>query len=133
MLNGPLSEFETILTSVDLSKLAASAAAPTSKSSKKSSATVRRFRLPKAELDRIERLLKRSVDKESGKECELELTEDNPDGRKCLLFSLTQRTMLQYTITYSSSTYEIRTVLVSTKYDSQDAPSHSIKMLLSSR
>lgn len=83
-------EFETILTSVELTKMAnVTASAPSSTSPKKSkkkssnsTASTRRFRLPKDELERIERLLKRSVDKESGKECELELTEDNPDGRK---------------------------------------------------
>ena len=43
----------------------------------------RRFRLSKSELERIERLLKRSVDKESGKSLDdKELSEDNPDGRK---------------------------------------------------
>ena len=42
----------------------------------------KRFRLPKEETERIERLLQRSVDRESGKECDLNVTEDNPDGRE---------------------------------------------------
>lgn len=59
-------EFETILTSVELDKL-----------------EKKRFRLPKEESDRILRLLKRSVDKETGKlPGASELSEDNPDGRK---------------------------------------------------
>ncbi len=43
----------------------------------------RRFRLRQTELDRIQRLLQRSVDKEAGKAPEeSELSEDNPDGRE---------------------------------------------------
>ena len=91
-----LAEFETILTSVELDKLPSAPAAASkteggsakSKKGKKKSggsgapAMQRRFRLPKEETERIERLLQRSVDRESGKECDLNVTEDNPDGRE---------------------------------------------------
>ena len=45
------------------------------------------FKLPKAEEDRINNILKRAFDKESGKldESDVRLTEDNPDGRKYIL------------------------------------------------
>eukprot|EP00095_Tigriopus_kingsejongensis_P003980 maker-scaffold141_size315519-snap-gene-0.12 protein:Tk03980 transcript:maker-scaffold141_size315519-snap-gene-0.12-mRNA-1 annotation:"glutamic acid-rich protein" len=56
-------EFETILTSVEMKK-----------------EDRKRFRLPQAELDRILRLLQRSVDKEAGKLEGPDLSEDNPDG-----------------------------------------------------
>ena len=81
-------EFETILTSVELDKLPAvavpSSASKSKKKGKSGPATVmqKRFRLPKEETERIERLLQRSVDMESGKECDLNVTEDNPDGRE---------------------------------------------------
>ena len=44
----------------------------------------KRFQLPQDELQRIEKILKKAVDKESGKlsENDVSLTEDNPDGRK---------------------------------------------------
>ena len=42
----------------------------------------RLFILPKNELERVERLLKRSVDKEAGKLALQDISEDNPDGRK---------------------------------------------------
>ncbi len=46
----------------------------------------RRFLLPTAELDRIQRLLQRSVDKEAGKEVTAsDLSEDNPDGCEIVL------------------------------------------------
>ena len=49
----------------------------------------KRFQLPQDELQRIQKILKKAVDKESGKlsENDVSLTEDNPDGRK-LLFRL---------------------------------------------
>ena len=83
----PAAEFETILTSVELDKLPAvpvSSAAKSKKKGKSGTGTVmqKRFRLPKEETERIERLLQRSVDMESGKECDLNVTEDNPDGRE---------------------------------------------------
>ena len=42
------------------------------------------FKLPKSEEERINNILKRAFDKESGKlnENDVRLTEDNPDGRK---------------------------------------------------
>ena len=42
------------------------------------------YKLPKSEDERIRNILKRAVDKESGKlsEKDVSLTEDNPDGRK---------------------------------------------------
>ena len=45
------------------------------------------FKLPKSEEDRINNILKRAFDKESGKldESDVRLTEDNPDGRKYIL------------------------------------------------
>ena len=88
-----LAEFETILTSVELDKLSSAPAAASkteggsgkSKKEKKSGgsgapAMQRRYRLPKEEAERIERLLQRPVDRESGKECDLNVTEDNPIG-----------------------------------------------------
>ena len=61
------SEFATILTSVELDKHGK-----------------KMFKLPKSEEDRINNILKRAFDKESGKldESDVRLTEDNPDGRK---------------------------------------------------
>jgi hypothetical protein len=44
------------------------------------------FQLPPDELVRIEKILKKAVDKESGKLSESDLTEDNPDGRKSTSF-----------------------------------------------
>ena len=46
------------------------------------------FQLPQDELQRIEKILKKAFDKESGKlsENDLSLTEDNPDGREYLSF-----------------------------------------------
>ena len=68
MIHYRFAEFETILTSVELDRA----------EDKKS------FKLPSGELERIERLLKRSFEKESGKlDSESEMTEDNPDGCKC--------------------------------------------------
>ena len=63
------SEFLTILTSVELKR-----------KEKKT------FQLPQDELQRIEKILKKAFDKESGKlsENDLSLTEDNPDGRECI-------------------------------------------------
>ena len=88
-------EFETILTSVELDKLPPApvpasktdGGSPAKKGKKKrkeaaAPAMQKRFRLPKEETERIERLLQRSVDRESGKECDLNVTEDNPDGRE---------------------------------------------------
>ena len=48
------------------------------------------FKLPKTEEERINNILKRAFDKESGKlnENDVRLTEDNPDGRKILLNGL---------------------------------------------
>ena len=45
------------------------------------------FKLPKSEEERINNILKRAFDKESGKldESDVRLTEDNPDGRKYIL------------------------------------------------
>ena len=42
------------------------------------------YKLPKSEEERIQNILKRAFDKESGKlnEKDVRLTEDNPDGRK---------------------------------------------------
>jgi hypothetical protein len=79
-----ISEFETILTSVELDKASPAAVTKGKKSSpsKSKSSLSKRFHLPKSESDRITRLLKRSFDKESGKNCDLDVTEDNPDGRK---------------------------------------------------
>ena len=47
------------------------------------------FQLSKSELVRIENILKKAIDKETGKLKlnDASLTEDNPDGRKCT-FSL---------------------------------------------
>ena len=44
------------------------------------------FKLPKSEEERINNILKRAFDKESGKlnENDVRLTEDNPDGRKSI-------------------------------------------------
>ena len=87
------------MTSVELDKLPAAPAAaskteggsPAAKSKKgkkkkgsgaNATTMQKRFRLPKEETERIERLLQRSVDRESGKECDLDVTEDNPDGRE---------------------------------------------------
>merc|ERR1719400_394595 len=58
-------EFETILTSVELDKHGK-----------------KMFKLPKDEEERIKNILKRAFDKESGllKEKDVRLTEDNPDG-----------------------------------------------------
>ena len=60
-------EFETILTSVELVRK-----------------DKKLFQLPKEENQRIEKILKKAVDKETGKlsEDDESLTEDNPDGRK---------------------------------------------------
>ena len=87
-----LTEFETILTSVELEKVKTEAKEEPKKEEDKSKkrrgapkADKRRYRLPKAELERVERLLKRSVDKEAGRtggEDAMELSEDNPDGRE---------------------------------------------------
>ena len=65
-----ISEFATILTSVELDKHGK-----------------KMFKLPKSEEDRINNILKRAFDKESGKldESDVRLTEDNPDGRKYIL------------------------------------------------
>jgi hypothetical protein len=43
------------------------------------------FQLSKSELERIENILKKAIDKEAGKLKlnDKSLTEDNPDGRKC--------------------------------------------------
>ena len=61
-------EFETILTSLELKR----------KDKKK-------FLLDNAEQERIENILKKAVDKESGKLSQVDagITEDNPDGREC--------------------------------------------------
>ena len=66
-----IAEFETILTSVDMNRHGK-----------------KMYKLPKSEDERIRNILKRAVDKESGKlsEKDVSLTEDNPDGRK--LFSI---------------------------------------------
>ena len=71
-----LPEFLTILTSVELNK-----------KEKKI------FQLPQEELQRIENILKKAIDKESGKlsENDTSLTEDNPDGREYLFFLSDQR------------------------------------------
>ena len=63
-----LLEFETILTSLELKR----------KDKKK-------FLLDNAEQERIENILKKAVDKESGKLSQVDagITEDNPDGREC--------------------------------------------------
>ena len=47
------------------------------------------YKLPKSEDERIRNILKRAVDKESGKlsEKDVSLTEDNPDGRKIFALS----------------------------------------------
>ena len=58
-------EFETILTTVELER-----------KDKKS------FILPSEENERIEKILKKAKDKETGKLTDVSLTEDNPDGRK---------------------------------------------------
>ena len=60
------SEFETILTTVELER-----------KDKKS------YLLPSEENERIEKILKKAQDKEAGKLTDVSLTEDNPDGRKC--------------------------------------------------
>jgi len=78
-------DFEAILTSVELEKAPAGkpASASDATSSDKKASSEKRFQLPKKELERIERLLQRSKDKEEGKEVEeAELKEDNPDGRE---------------------------------------------------
>ena len=64
-----ISAFGTILTSVELNK----------QKGKKL------FQLSKSELVRIENILKKAIDKETGKLKlnDKSLTEDNPDGRKC--------------------------------------------------
>merc|ERR1712072_1465518 len=58
-------EFETILTSVEMNRHGK-----------------KMYKLPKSEDERIRNILKRAVDKESGKlsEKDVSLTEDNPDG-----------------------------------------------------
>ena len=54
---------------------------------KKAGGKSKAFTLSSEERERIERLLKRSFEKESGKELdESEMTEDNPDGRESSLF-----------------------------------------------
>lgn len=59
-------EFETILTSVELEKK-----------------DKKMFKLEESENQRINKILQKAVDKETGKLSEDEsLTEDNPDGRK---------------------------------------------------
>ena len=67
-------EFVTILTSVELDKHGK-----------------KMFKLPKSEEERINNILKRAFDKESGKlnENDVRLTEDNPDGRKFIFLPYT--------------------------------------------
>ena len=67
-----IAEFETILTSVDMDRHGK-----------------KMYKLPKSEDERIRNILKRAVDKESGKlsEKDVSLTEDNPDGRKIIYIS----------------------------------------------
>ena len=62
------SEFETILTSVELEKVDKTT-----------------FRLTSTEKERIEKILRRAVDREAGKldANDVSISEDNPDGRKC--------------------------------------------------
>ena len=62
------SEFETILTSVELEKVDKTT-----------------FRLTSTEKERIEKILRRAVDREAGKldVNDVSISEDNPDGRKC--------------------------------------------------
>ena len=64
-------EFETILTSLELKR----------KDKKK-------FLLDNAEQERIENILKKAVDKESGKLSQVDagITEDNPDGRELIKY-----------------------------------------------
>ena len=64
-------EFETILTSLELNR----------KDKKK-------FLLDNAEQERIENILKKAVDKESGKLSQVDagFTEDNPDGRELIKY-----------------------------------------------
>lgn len=69
-----MTEFETILTSVELKK-----------------EEKKKFKLPKEEQDRVERLIQRTKDKESGKLTNAELDELNPDGCK-----LKYRTTLEH-------------------------------------
>lgn len=88
-----LVDFETILTSVELKKAPESA---DTVSSEKKSSKKRMFILSEQELERIQRLLKRSVDKESGKLDDMELSEDNPDGRKTLNDSVVLRLTLAW-------------------------------------
>lgn len=67
-----LSEFETILTSVELEKTLGRS---------------KRMILPEEELERIKKILQRAVDKAAGKlDLSDLLTEDNPDG--CELIKL---------------------------------------------
>ena len=62
------SEFETILTSVELEKTLGRS---------------KRMILPEDELERIKKILQRAVDKAAGKlDLSDLLTEDNPDGRE---------------------------------------------------
>ncbi len=83
-------EFETILTSVDLQKKNVASedkdkeeGKPKKRGRTAAAADKRRFGLAKGELERVERLLQRSVDKEAGKApADAELSEDNPDGRE---------------------------------------------------
>ena len=63
------SEFETILTSVELDKVDKTT-----------------FKLSSTEKERIEKILRRAVDREAGKldDNDVSISEDNPDGRKFL-------------------------------------------------
>ena len=66
IINFDFVEFETILTSVELEKK-----------------DKKMFKLEESENQRINKILQKAVDKETGKLSEDEsLTEDNPDGRK---------------------------------------------------
>ena len=69
IINFDFVEFETILTSVELEKK-----------------DKKMFKLEESENQRINKILQKAVDKETGKLSEDEsLTEDNPDGRKLTL------------------------------------------------
>ena len=68
-----ISEFETILTSLEIKRV-----------------EKKKYQLDNAEQQRIEKILQKAVDKETGKLSDNDdsLTEDNPEGRKYFWFSL---------------------------------------------
>ena len=62
------------------------------------------FKLHESELQRINKILQKAVDKETGKlsEDDESLTEDNPDGRKYSVLYLIEKAIIQFLIRISS-------------------------------